>query len=293
MKRYIISSESTDRIQFAKELESELIERLLGIGLTQSTMDQLVVSVQPSGSGFRATVQLPTRVFHGKKISEFFYRREADGVIDDIVDSRVIRELSESQGELLKPARKPSSTAEAISEARNSNNSARLAELSRHNAASVRRLVAKNPYTDSATLKRLANDPDVNEFTINYYNMNYQDLLDLAMEGNEHAGRFVARSKEVDRDTLLSLFDYFLTHTNGRYLDPELFCSIIRRPDVLDEADYNYMLSLDNSYIDWWMSLSSNLPVSVYYQIIERYSDDPEHTHYVREANKRLNGQSL
>ncbi len=124
-----------------------------------------------------------------------------------------------------------------------------------------------------------------------YSNMDYHDLLDLAMEGDAHAGIFVARSKEVDRDTLLSLFDYFLTHPGELHLVYHVLGSIIQRPDVLHKADYNYMLSLNNKGIDWSLSISSNLPDSVYYQIIERYSDDPECKHYVHQAYRRLNEQ--
>lgn len=288
MKRYIISSQNASK-EFCKQSEATLIDGLQQAGVTSNTLDETFVDVRPAGSGYRISLQFPSRVFYGRKISDFGYQRDVNNIIKAIVESYEVADLVNRQSELLKPARKSSSTSEAVKQARNSTDPDELTLLAQHNASTVRATVATNPHTPSHVVYKLACDPDVKD-RLNLRggsykilsNMDAQDLYDYifdpaAMFHDDAVKTVASPYSKVPVELRRQLMHYLLDNPDedtsyyGRSILPEFASN-----HDLEADDYLELFNLDDPNVDWRLALNKNLPAYIYEDLISRYADLPD-----------------
>lgn len=282
MKKYI-RSDTSEKLTFCHGIESEIVDALKAAGLTEQTLQQVDVYVKPAGSGFRATIQLPNRVSNGGKVSEFFYRRDVDTVVDMLLNDYKIQNLIDNQAELAKPARKKSSTAIAVSEARNSKDPYKLRELSRHNAKSVRKAVESNEYTpEDALIDMLKTDRYVDNRKLLRNIKNLRALF----EAFPHDKLLVNNVGRADG----SIFDYLsaINRTPDDILYaimqssepdteeyPSIWCNLASNSNSPDEV-FRILYDENDLSIDWRLSLNKNIPEDIARGLIQRYEDDTD-----------------
>lgn len=240
MKIYVKANADSDRRQFCIDCENTLKQKLLDSGVTQETLNQLYITVIPAGSGFRATVTLPAKEFHGAKASEFFYKRDIDEALANLISRVNYYDLVGRQSELLKPSRPQSSTARYTSEARNTSDPDRLRELANHNAKSVRQAVAKNRNTPEDALYQLLTegfDIPLHRFSPSYYRK-------IAELGDRYQRRLLYL-RNIPEDLIRDLFDSAISTGNQQLLF-EIAGNICVSEDIVEEL-YN----LNDEHIDW------------------------------------------
>lgn len=248
MKIYVKASADSDRRQFCIDCENTLKQELLDSGVTQETLNQLYITVIPAGSGFRATITLPAKAFHGAKASEFFYKRDVDEALANLISRVDYYDLVGRQSELLKPSRPQSSTAKYVSEARNTSDPDRLRELANHNAKSVRQAVAKNKNTPEDALYQLLTegfDIRLGRFSPSYYRK-------IAELGDSYK-RSLLYHNDIPEDLIRDIFDYAMSTDNQELL--EEIAGHRNVPEDIAEELYN----LDDKNIDWRLKCNYEL----------------------------------
>lgn len=301
MKRYIISSQNASK-EFCKQSEATLIDGLQQAGVTTNTLDEMFIDVRPAGSGYRINVQFPSRVFHGRKISRFGYQRDVSTIIKAILESDDVADLVDRQSELLKPARKSSSTSEAVKRARNSTDPNELTVLAQHNASTVRAKVATNPHTPSHVVYKLACDRDLADKVDSYKviaNMDSEDWYNYIFDPEAMFPRTAIRLAaspywgmpvQLRRQLIYYLIDNpdkdTLNWFGGSML-PEFAKNL-----DLEADDYLALFNLEEPTIDYCLASNRNVPTYIHKELISRYADRPDISQsddIVQYASKHLN----
>ena len=261
MKRYVKASSDSEAKQLCKIAEKQIKDNLVAAGLKKKYLPMLSISVIPAGSGFRATVVLPKKAFHGAKESVFFYKRDVEDEINLLCKWVCLKsELIERQDELSKPDRPKSSTQVALSEARNSTDPDKLRELAKHNAKTVKEAVAKNKNTPEDALFDLVttNDIPLSRFKSPEYLYKIFDLGSIRLNND------LSYLKNLPEDLYYDLFDFGLDnfdvkdtkadYITGKYIIDELAINPSTPQDI-----YYKIYELDNNDEDWHLLCGSKL----------------------------------
>lgn len=258
MKIYVKASADSEAKQLCKTAEKHIKDNLVAAGLKKKYLPMLSISVIPAGSGFRATVVLPKKAFHGAKESVFFYRRDLETKIETLCKWVYLNSnLIERQDELSKPDRPKSSTQVALSEARNSTDPDRLRELAKHNARTVREAVAKNKNTPEDALFDLVttNDIHLSRFKSPEYLYKIFDLGSILLNDK------LAYLKNLPDDLYHDLFDFGLDNFDVKYsyLSGERIIGDLAINPSTPQDIYYKIYELDNNDEDWHLLCGSKL----------------------------------
>lgn len=274
---YVKTSADSEAQQLCKTAEKLIKENLVSAGLKKKYLSMLAISVTPAGSGFRATVVLPKKAFHGAKESEFFYKRDLENTIQALCNSVCHRRnLIERQDELSKPDRPKSSTQIALSEARNSRDPDKLRELAKHSAKTVRDLVAKNQNTPEDALFDFLNTTYVNlgRFKSPEYLYKIFDLGDILLNYQ------LAFLKYLPEDLYYDLFDFGLDNfdTKHDYVEGKDIIGQLATNSSTPQDIYYKIYELNDADEDWHLVCGARLyncpiPQDIVDGILERHPD--------------------
>ena len=258
MKLYVRASADSEIKQTCKTAEKLIKEKFVSAGLKKKYLPMLNISVMPAGSGFRATVVLPRKAFHGIKESVFFYKRDLESKIETLCRWVYLQsQLIERQDELSKPDRPKSSTQIALSEARNSTDPDRLRELAKHNAKTVRAAVAKNKNTPEDALFDLVttNDIRLDRFKSPEY---FYKIFDL---GIIRLNNKLAYLKNLPEDLYYALFDFGLDNfdVKEKYLTGSGILDKLATNPSTPQDIYYKIYEMNNDEEDWQLICGANL----------------------------------
>lgn len=253
MKIYVNASADSEAKELCKTAEKQIKDNLVASGLKKKYLPMLSISVIPAGSGFRATVVLPKKAFHGAKESVFFYKRDVEDEINLLCNSVCRKsQLIERQDELSTPDRPKSSTQVTLSEARNSTDPDKLRELAKHNAKTVREAVARNKNTPEDALFDLVttNDIPLSRFKSPEYLYKIFDL------GSIYLNYQLSYLENLPEDLYYDLFDFGLDKfdvkdTKAYYLTGERIVGKLAINPSTPQDIYYKIYDLDNSGEDW------------------------------------------
>ena len=286
MKRYVKAASEYDHMaaqEFCKNLEQQIQDSWASLGLAAG-MAALDLYIKPAGSGYRVTVQLPRKHFHGQKWTDYFYKRDADQIVrrysdlsDDMIDY-----LNAHAAELTAPVSR-SSTAEAVSEGRNSTDPNRLQQLAQHSAKSVRRAVLRNPNTPpDAKLSIYESDGDP-DYSMRLSTIPIDMLVDYHYKHPDDMRIFkgIMGSSRTPEHVIRELFDEAAQYAG---YDSPLFQLVVKRNDLPEDIYYK-LAELDDTSIDWNLIVNRGVPMELVETVLDRHSDDPQFA--VRIKNRR------